>query len=223
MALFAYFTFCILAIIADVLRNETLKLISVPFIIPALFFYYITETKKINILLCLFLIFSFIGESIGIMNFDGEVFYLIFPFLICNLVLIVLILKHIEKFKFKLFNISLILICALVLIYFWFSVIDLFIFHETIVRIMIGVFGALLILLSILSGYNTIWCMNISNLWMSIAVICILISDAFYIIYNFQLQLILLDVLHFMGQILSYFFVVKYVLSLKESKAILYS
>jgi len=56
IALITYFVCCFIAIIADIFRLEGLTLFTIPLIIPALFFYYYIETKKVNILVCFFLL-----------------------------------------------------------------------------------------------------------------------------------------------------------------------
>jgi hypothetical protein len=45
-----------------------------------------------------------------------------------------------------------------------------------------------------------------------------LISDVFYLVYNYQNQLQVLDSIHFSCQLFSYFFFIKYML-LRESSA----
>ena len=96
VALIIYFICCFLAVVADVLRNETLNLISLPFIIPAISFYYLVETKSKNYLLLLFLLCCFIGDSIGLMNFDNEVYYILVPFFIANLVLLTMVFQNFQ-------------------------------------------------------------------------------------------------------------------------------
>jgi YhhN family len=212
VALILYFLCCFIAVLGSFFRDDTLKLISIPIIIPSITFFYLIETQKRNYLLLLFLMCCFVGDALGIMNFENEVYYIIVPFFLANLVLLAMILSKLERFKFKIFNILSLLGLIVLIGYMWFSIVDLFIFHEGIIKILITIYGGLLFFVAILAGYNLIWKMNNTNLFVLIGVTCILISDIFYIVYNFQTQLFVLNVLHFLAQVLSYYFIAKYVL-----------
>ena len=59
VALIIYFFCCFLAVLADMLRSETLKLVSLPIIIPAISFYYLIETKKKNYFIILVFVVLF--------------------------------------------------------------------------------------------------------------------------------------------------------------------
>ena len=217
IALIVYFTCCCLAIIGDILKSESLTLFTIPLIIPSLAFYYFIKTKNISILSSLFLIFNFIGDSVGLMNFNNELDYILLPFFISNIILIIVMLKNLEKFKFNLFNIIAISIVISFLSYVWGVVVQLFNFSEGTTQIQVAFFGFSLFLLATLATYNIVWRVNNSNLFLMICCSCILISDVFYVIYNFQNQLIVLDTIHFTCQVFSYIFFIKYVL-LKEEK-----
>lgn len=220
VALILYFLCCFLSVLADMLRNDTLKLVSLPLVIPAISFYYLIETKKKNYLLFLFLFCCFVGDSIGIMNFEKEVYYILVPFFIGNLALLAMVFQSLEKFKFKIFNIVSLVILVLFVGYLWYSIVDLFLFHELLIRILIIIYGGLLFFVAVIAGYNLICKMNNANLFLAIGVTCIVVSDSFYIVYNYQTQLVVLDVLHFLAQVLSYYFVTKYALTKEASRKV---
>lgn len=220
VALIIYFLCCFLAVLADILRNETLKLVSLPLVIPAISFYYLIETKNKYYLLLLFLFCCFIGDSIGIMNFKNEVYYILVPFFIGNLLLLRMTFQNLERFKFKIFNVLSFIILVLFVGYLWYSIVDLFLFHELLIRILIIIYGGLLFFVTVIAGYNLIWKMNNANLFIGIGVTCIIVSDCFYIVYNYQTQLVVLDVLHFLAQVVSYYFITKYELTKEASKRV---
>ncbi len=217
VALITYFGCCFLAIIADIFRLEGLRLFTIPLIIPALFFYYYAETKKISIPMCLFLLSNFIGEALGLMNFENELYYIIPPFFISNLMIVIIMIKNIEKFKFNFFNVISLTIIGLFLTYILSMFLELFSIEEGSIQLQVAVFGVLLIILALLASYNIIWKINISNLFLMMCASCVLISDVFYLIFNFQNQLLVLDSIHFACQLFSYLFFIKYVL-LRENK-----
>lgn len=218
IALFAYITCCILSVFGDMLKLDSLVLFTLPLVIPSIFFYYFSQTKKIDLLVCLYLIFSFLGDYIGLMDFDNELNYIMFPFFICNIAIILIMIKNLSKFKFNIFNILSISVFAIFLLYFWYLVVELFSFSEGTIKSKVAVFGFSLFLVLIIASYNIIWKINNSNLFLMIFGSCVLISDMFYMIYNFQNQLIVLDYLHFICQVSCYFFLIKYILSIEENK-----
>lgn len=217
IALITYFVCCFIAIIADIFRLEGLTLFTIPLILPPLFFYYYIEAKKINILVCLFLLSNFIGDSLGLMDFENELYYIIPPFFLSNLLMVIIMIKNIEKFKFNIFNIFSLTVICLFLSYILSIFLELFSIEELVFQVQVAVFGVLLIILALLASYNIIWKINISNLFLMMCASCVLISDVFYLIFNFQNQLLVLDFIHFTCQIFSYFFFIKYVL-FRENK-----
>lgn len=217
IALLIYIVSCIIAVVADIFKNNTVLLLSEAFIIPSLAFYYFVEAKKINLLLCLILLFSFIGDSIGLMDFDNEILFLLVPFFISNVFLLIVMIRNLERFKFQVFNLLAMIIISVFLSFLWYSVVDLFSLEEDIVIYAVEIFGASLFFLAFFASYNVIFRVNLANLCLMIATACVLISDVFYVIFNFQNQLVVLDSIHFAAQMVSYFFIVKYVLLKEES------
>lgn len=219
IALNSYFLLCVLSTIANFLGNDTLLLLTKPLIIPVLFFYYYFKVSKVNLLLSLLLFFSFLGDSIGLLNFDSEIQYILYPFFVCNLIIIFICIRHLEKFKFNIFNIFSIILMFIFLAYLWLSVVDLFEYYDSSLRNKVEIYGTSLFLVVFLASYNLICKVSTANLNMLIFSTCIIISDIFYISYNFQNQLILLNSIHFIAQIFSYYFVVKFFLN-KRSQSL---
>lgn len=219
IALITYLVCCFLAIIADVFRLEGLKLFTIPLIIPALFFYYYIETKKLNFLVCSFFVFNFFGDSVGLMNFENEFEFIMFPFFVSNIIIIFLMIKNLEKFKFNLLNIISLLIITSFLLYVWIFVVNLFVFSDLSIKYQVVTFGFSLFSMVALASYNIIWRINNSNLYLMVYGTCVMLSDVFYIIFNFQNQLVVLDYIHFASQLFSYLFFIKYML-LKENNVV---
>lgn len=217
IALIVYFFCCIVAIIADIFKSDALMLFAIPLILPSLFFYYYGEINSINILVCLFLASNFIGDSIGLMDFEDELYYIIPPFFISNLLVVIILLKRLEKFKFNFFNVFSLTMIAVFLIYILSMFLELFSVEDVNLEVYVAVFGVLLIILTLLASYNVIWRINTSNLFLMMFACSVLISDVFYLVFNFQNQLVVLDSIHFSCQMVSYFFFIKYIL-LREKR-----
>ena len=169
--------------------------------------------KKIDVLVCFFLFFNFIGDSIGVFDLENEVKFLIIPFFFSNLTLALIMIKRLKKFKLSFFSVLSISIIAVFLMYLWYEIVTIFAFGEDYLQLKIGVYGLSLILISILVSYKIINQINSSNIFLLFCVTCILISDIFYVLYNFQAKIAMLDMIHFSSQVFSYLFFVKYIIN----------
>jgi predicted membrane-bound mannosyltransferase len=129
-------------------------------------------------------------------------------------------IKNIERFKFNIFNLFSLTIIGLFLTYILSLFLDLFSIEEISFQIQIAVFGILLIILALLASYNVIWKTNVANLFLMMCASCVLISDVFYLVFNYQNQLQVLDCIHFSCQLFSYFFFIKYILLRKSNTSI---
>jgi hypothetical protein len=220
IALIGYLVLCFVAIFANGFELYGLKLVSKSLLIPVLFFYYLGNVSKVDLLTCLYLLFNFIGDSIGIFDLEDEVIYLIIPFFFCNITLIFVMLKKLEKPKKSLINILSISIISTFLGYLWWSIVDVFSYREDDLQIEVGVYGASLFMISFLASYIIINRMNLSNLFLLLCVICIFISDVFYVIYNFQANIPIFDSIHFSCQVFSYLFFVKFIILREKQIAV---
>lgn len=213
IALIGYLILCVVAIFANFYELYGLKLVSKSLLIPVLFFYYLGNVSKVDILACFYFLFNFIGDSIGVFELDDELVYLIIPFFFCNIMLIFIMLKKLEKLKISFINVVSILIISIFLSYLWWSIIDVFSYREDDLQFKVGIYGASLFLISFLASYIIINRMNLSNLFLLFCVICILMSDVFYVVYNFQANIAIFDSIHFSSQIFSYLLFVKYMIN----------
>lgn len=208
--LLVYFIFTLTAIIANILDNHSLLLVSKPFIVPTIFFYYFITSKKVDVLFSTAIGFSFLGESIGIMNFSDEIYYMLFPFFISNILLFVISIKNFQKSKFKIENILVFIVVVLLLLYLFWAIIDLFSDGNIVLLLEILLYGTSLFILSCVGIFKLITEMNSSNLNFGIFIICLIISGIFYVIYNFKEKIIVLDIIHFSLQMISYYFLINF-------------
>lgn len=220
LALYGYLTLCVVAILANYFDSYGIKLISKSLLIPVLFFYYIGNVEKLDILACLYLLFNFCGDSVGVFELENEVNYLIVPFFCSNIVLILIQLKKLKELKFSFYSLIPIVIIILFLIFLWFEVVEIFTFSQNNLQLKIGIYGISLIVAAFLAAYVVVNKVNTPNLYLLFCVTCLLISDLFYILYNFQVKLVVLDSIHFSCQIFSYLFFVKFMISKEELNSI---
>lgn len=210
ITLLVYFVFTLTAIIANSLTNDSLLLVSKPFVLPAIFFYYFISSKKIDLLFSTAIGFSFLGEAIGLMNFSNEIYYMLFPFFISNILLFVMSVKSFQKSKFKIENSVVFLVVVLLLLYLFWAIVDLFSDASIVLLLEILLYGSSLFILSCVGIFNLITKMNSSNLNFGIFIICLIISGIFYVVYNFKEKLIVLNIIHFSLQMLSYYFLINF-------------
>ncbi|WP_298141061.1 hypothetical protein [Flavobacterium sp.] len=213
VALNVYLILCVVAIFANFYELYGLKLVSKSLLIPVLFFYYLGNVSRVDVIACFYFLFNFIGDSIGVFELEDEVIYLIIPFFFCNISLIFIMLKKLERPKMSFINVLAILIISIFLSYLWWSIVDVFSYREDDLQYEVGIYGASLFLISFLASYIIINRMNLANLFLLFCVLCILMSDVFYVVYNFQAKIAIFDTIHFSTQIFSYLLFVKYMIN----------
>ena len=212
IALFFYFTFVMVSTLANFMEWNGLKLLTKPLIIPALTFYYLGNVKKVELLPALFLFFCFVGDSVALMDFEGEILYLMGPFFCANLIVTSMAWKARENWHWDGFNIISMLVAIAFLFYLWKTVVSFFEDDVNSMQTYVGIFGLSLVAMNTITAYNCIWRMRLSHLYLLLAAVAILVSQVFYVIYNFEFRLVVLDTIHFVCQNLSYLFLVLFVM-----------
>lgn len=218
IGILVFFSVCTLAIIANIIGDSTLMLLSKPFIIPSIYFYYFVKSKKISTLFSVMLFVCYVGESITLLGLNRELYSMLIPFLISNCILIYIVLKNKVNFKFNLLNSVSLALTGSLLTYLWFSIMDLLQDLSFGLRFQIGIYGISILLLVFVVAYKCINRITIANLCLFIYVICILVSDIFYVIYTFEFKLVTFDIIHFSVQMVSYFFLVHYILGEEKNQ-----
>lgn len=213
-----FFSVCALAIIANIIGDGTLMLLSKPFIIPSIYFYYFIKSKKVSILFSVMLFVCYIGESIPLLGLNHELYIVLIPFFISNCILIYIVLKNKIPFKYTLLNTVSLVLTAMLLTYLWFSIMDLLEDLPIGLRSQIGVYGVSILLLVFVVAYKCIYSITITSLCLFIYVVCILLSDIFYVIYTYEANLVTFDIIHFSVQMVSYFFLVHYILGEEKNR-----
>ncbi|MEN9335268.1 MAG: hypothetical protein RLZZ500_255 [Bacteroidota bacterium] len=218
LALFLYFLFSITAAVANLMNWDGLKLLTKPLIIPALTFYYLGNVKKVALLPSLFLFFCFLGDAVALMDFDSEIVYLMGPFFMANLLVCLMAYQVRERFSWDVFNVFSLLLIFSFLIYLWKSVVSFFDNDLSNMQLYVGIFGFSLVLMNLITAFNCIWKMRLSSLFLLLTAVSFLVSQVFYVIYNYQFRLVVLDSLHFICQNLSYLFLVLFALNVSTDK-----
>jgi hypothetical protein len=189
-----------------------------PLIIPSLAFFYLGNTKKVSWSIALFLMVCFIGDAIALFDFEQEINYLLAPFFIGNLIIIRLALRESKRFYWDTINMISLFLVLIFLGYLWITVVSFFWEEEGILPFAIAIFGLTLWVMNGLTAYNGLYSMQLSNLFLLITSVSILVSQVFYVLFTIKINLIVLDVLHHLCHYLSYIALVLFVLNHPKSK-----
>ena len=220
IALAFFVVFSIMASLSSAMDWNGILLFCKPLIIPALAFYYLGNTQKVSRSVALFLIVCFVGDAIALFNFEQEILYLLAPFFIGNLIIVRLALRESKRFYWDTINAISLALVLLFLGYLWITVVSFFWEEKGLLPYAIAIFGLTLVAMNGLTAYNGLYTMQLSNLFLLITSVSILVSQVFYVLYTIKINLIVLDILHHLCHYLSYISLVLFVLNHPKSKEI---
>lgn len=210
-SLFLYFTVCVLIVFFKIIENDTVVLYLKSILAPIMFMYYlITNNYKISWIKALVFLFCFIGDLFFFISF----FDTVVGGLLCFLVVYSLLLKlSFDDFLNLNFNkkdripLSLLLIFIVVTCL---SVLSLKFEKIKPDFYLYIIYGVLLSILSFVSISNYIKKGNYTFFSLFMMCVCFIISDVFFIIHNFYLNLYAFSFLNVYSILFSYFFMTTY-------------
>lgn len=217
IAYYLYFIACFTALFAIIIDNDILLLISKPMIIPAVYFYYLTKTKKVNFLFNIVMMLSFIGDTVILLKIKDPLFVMA-PYYLSYLILIWFIVVDILKttaVHWMNILISLVLLAGHALMLY--LVLDLQSMDGRKFIVPFSIYGITLSLMVTLSVYNYLADKSISGFYMLVGCACCLVSDVFYVMYNEHFHFPVLSYINTAMQFFTYIFLVKYMLNRKNA------
>lgn len=214
VAFYLYFIACITALIAIITDNDLLLLVSKPTIIPAVYFYYLTATKKINVFFTLVLLFNFVGDSVILLKIP-DVLYMMVPYYLSYLILIKFIIEDMLRAKFNLNSLFFSLLVLLGHVIMLYMVLDLQSENGQKLILPFSIYGITMSLMVTFAVYNYLADRSISGFYMMIACGCCLVSDVFYVLYNQHFHIPILNYINSAMQLFTYIFLVKYIINRK--------
>lgn len=211
VAIILYVISCSLAILATVIDNDILKLVSIPTVIPAIYYYYLsTKTTKINWCFVAVLVLNFIGDTIVLLEIKDQTLIIMIPYLLSYLLLLRFAIQDVREFRF---NVSGLLLCSLIflfLMYVMYALLELFDGNNQ--ELIVPIIGYGLILGTY--GCITVYCYYLKiaayTFYLLMFALTSIVSDVFYIMFSFIFHIPFLNYFEFAVQLLSYYFVVKY-------------
>ncbi|MFK7001618.1 hypothetical protein [Flavobacterium oreochromis] len=209
--LYVYLLACFLSVIAMLLGNEFLLIISKPVIIPALMARYLAVEEKQNILyVSLIFIIYFFTDALTLFNFEFIRFFNMSLDLFPYLLILFLVVKEAKRIGFnqKAFNFSLIgTLSLMVLTYFLLNGLA---FEDMKYSIAIVVYGTVLTFLISICAYNYLVINNLRFNNILIAILFSAMADIVYVVMVKMDHTIVFKCIKFIFRVISYFFIVEY-------------
>ncbi|HMI07326.1 MAG TPA: lysoplasmalogenase family protein [Flavobacterium sp.] len=215
IAYYLYFVAVASALIGIIADNDLLLLIAKPTIIPSIYYYYLTKTKKANFWFTMVLLLNFIGDSVILLKIKDPMLIMV-PYYLSYLVLIRFIVFDMAKIKY---NWNSLLFSALVLAghaLMLYMVLDLQSMDGKKLITPYTIYGITMSVMVTLSVYNYLADRSIACFYMMIACGCCLVSDVFYVLYNQHFHIPILNYINSFMQLITYFFLVKYIINRKN-------
>ena len=218
VALILYLISSFVAVLATILDQEVLMLLSKPTVIPAILFYYLsTKTQPVNKFLILILILNFIGDTLVLLEFENQTKIIMVPYFCSYLIFLKLTIDDVKKMGFNSQGIFITLAVFSFLMFIMYSLIQLFIdIHKDLV-IPVVIYGIVLGSFCALASYSYYVKNAVFAFYLLMTAMLSVLSDVFYIIFNFIFHFPALNYVEFAIQLLSYIFMVKYFIS-KETR-----
>jgi hypothetical protein len=210
-AIILYFVACIAAVFAMAINSEILLLISKPIILPAILFYYLSvKEAKFNWLYAFFLLLTFIGDTIVLLQIENETLYIMLPYVLSYIILLYFILKDVQKLKFSLQGLAIGLFVFSLLMATAFTLVQFFSASSRFLTIPVLVYAFILSLQAGLAAYHFQGSTTNMSFYMAMTALFNCVSDTFYVIYTLIIPSSKFHSVDLALQVFSYYFVIKY-------------
>lgn len=201
-----------LALVASVIDNEWLMILSKPIIIPALLIYYFVSEKKSTSLELLFiLLVYFISDAITLVKLESAINYIMILDFVPYVLLIKVVFQDAIKNGFCKINFALGVFYFVVLMIAMFFLVDAFVIKQSDFLFPFISYGVILGLYVSISSYNY-FRTDFSEVasFIFVAAIFGLIADVIFVFTNMVFNVKALTYIEFALQIISYFYIVTY-------------
>ncbi|RZJ28567.1 MAG: hypothetical protein EOO48_09530 [Flavobacterium sp.] len=200
-----------LALVAKICDIEVLMIVAKPMVIPSIFYYYLqTKTSKIDFWFCVALWCFFISDMVMVLFPQTGMVWIMVSCMISYIIMLKFAIDDCKVIKFSAFNIVFLAILLLLLSYILFTILNLNIDSIIGNYLLYLVYGIILILLVAVSAMNYLSDSSTAFLHLCSMALCMLVSDLFFCIFRFIIQLPVIDHINLFAQFMSYFFMVRY-------------
>ena len=210
-AILLYFVACILAVLATVIGSDDLLTFTKPIVIPAILFYFLSVKKaKFNIWYGVFLLLTFIGDTIILLALDNEMMYILVPYILSYLILLRFIIADVAKLPFSKTGFAVGIFVFGLIVGAAFTLISFFDVQHQSLEIPVLVYGFILALQAGLSAYHIHGSNSNMSFYMAMTALFNCVSDIFYVIFILIAPTPEFLPIDIALQIFSYYFVIKY-------------
>lgn len=218
-ALILYVAAVALAMIAKVFEFETLMLVSKPIVVPAIYYFYLqAKREKINLLFSVAVWSFFVADMIVVLYSKSAILSIMVCGMISYSFLTWFGIKDAKNIKFNAVNVLVLALLLLLPSYMLFRILNLDVEDISGHYSVYLLYGIILLTLVGVSIYNYISNATHAFLYLCIASVCMLLSDLFYCVYKYMIELPVFENINLFAQLISYFFMVKYFISRRRTK-----
>lgn len=211
VALRLYILCSILAVIATITHNDLMILLAKPAVIPAIIYYYLSsKTNKVNWLFITVLILNFIGDTIVLLEIKDQTLIIMIPYFISYLILLNFSIQDVRRMKLIKSGIIISTLIFCFLMYVVYELVQMFNDTNPELVIPVIVYGIVLGSFGCIAVYCYYTKITAFTFYLLMFVIASIVSDVFYMLFNFLFQIPFLNHFEFALQLLSYYFLVKY-------------
>jgi len=210
---------CILALYALICDDETILLLTKPFIIPIVYFYYFINAQKISIPFTIALFCCYVGESVVMLELNNGLLAVMIPFFIAYLFFFKLGFDNLRKYKFKKSTTLPLVISYFFILYLNYSFLKLLSNNFETFVFPFFIYGVALSANCFVAIYNLNHRMTNANIYFLLSSVCFTISDVFYVLYHYQLRLEVFNFFDSALQSMCYLFLVFFMIN-NEKKTI---
>lgn len=215
--LILYFISCLAFLFFSYLDNQSLVLLFKSLIIPSIFVYYLVENEyKFDWYKVLILFLCFAGDMVVLLNLKFWFIYSVFLFLLVYLLIFKLVLADFKAISFRFKNFLPLIIIVALFIYLLISILNMLYQKDPAHNVLFFIYGCTLCIISVISTANYISNGNLASCNCALMIICFIISDIFYSLDHFYVNLMIFEMITLITQVLSYFFMVKYFLEIDK-------
>jgi hypothetical protein len=218
-SLILFFVASFFAILFKMLEYDSLVLYAKSIIIPSLFIYYLVSNNyKVTLVKILIFLLCFMRDVFILLSIKDSALGSFLSILFVYLILLILSLKDFRGLKFNYKDSTSILTLVLLLGTICYSVLNLKLEGLDLSFSLYVIFGVVLTLLSVVVLSNYI--KNESYVFVNSMMMCVcfIITDIFFVLYNFYFKLYIFSLISVVTQVLSYFFMVKYFIAKDQVK-----
>jgi hypothetical protein len=220
-SLILFFTAAALAIFFRAMGFFSLVLYTKSIIIPSLFIYYfVLSNYKVSFTKAFIFLLCFMRDVFVILNIKESALGAFLCILLVYLLLLKFSLKDFRYLKFNYRDSGSIIILTLVIGTICYSVLNLKLEKLELSFSLYVFFGIVLSFLSIVSITNYIKIGSYAFFNLMLMCVCFIITDVFFVIYNFYMKIYAFTLISIITQVLSYFFMVSYLIEKEKIQEI---